>query len=293
MKPTFVIYGNCQGGVLDQATKFMPSIRDEFEVVFYRSFEHPTEGRGAIDPDVMARCAILWNQFDEQVPFVSEGPTPADMKSVTFPAVDLGVLWPFQSHDAVLGPDAQYEYGMFPYGDRVLMQVADEGLTGEPGLGRARELAGRALLDLDRRLDLELMRLMRREQKSDVRMAAFVISTFKSERLFWAYNHPTRVLLRELLNRLTTATWPQARDPAHPLFRIGDVVFEQWDPLDGLHVPVSQPVAERLGLKWWSSDLLHRFHGDRTLTERDYALLYLDERVRRLAASRAAVEAAV
>ncbi|MFM1988714.1 MAG: hypothetical protein RJA99_1671 [Pseudomonadota bacterium] len=284
MKPTFVIYGNCQGGVLEQATKFMPSVRDTYDVIYLRSFEHPTEGRGTIDPGTMARCAVLWNQHDEQVPFEYAGPTRADMKVVTFPAVDLGVLWPFQTHDPLFGPDARHEYGMFPYGDRVLIQVAEEGLAGDAGLARASELALRSTADMNRRLDLEMLRLVRREQKSQVRMAAFVISSFKSERLFWAYNHPTKRLLRELLNRLTEATWPQSREPADPLHRIGDRVFAEWDPLADLHVPVSRPVAEALGLAWWRRDLGYRFHGDRTLTEQEYAALYLAERTQRQAA---------
>jgi len=281
VKPTFVIYGNCQGGVLEQATKFMPTVRDTYDVVYVRSFVHPTEGRNAIDPAVMARCAVLWNQLDEQVPFAFDGSMPSDMKTVTFPALDLGVLWPFQTHDPLFGPDGEHEYGLFPYGDRLLIQVAEEGLSGEAGLARAHEFAQRGATDIDRRLDLEMLRLARREQKAHVRMAAFVISTLKAERLFWAYNHPTRRLLGELLNRLTLATWPQSRDHAHPLHRIGDRVFAQWDPLDGLHVPVAASVAQALRLAWWHEDMLYRFHGDRTLTAREYAMLYLSERVRR------------
>lgn len=281
MKPAFVIYGNCQGGVLEQATKFMPTVRETYDVIYVRSFEHPSEGRGVIDPAVMARCAVLWNQVDEQRPFVFDGATPAAMKTVTFPAVDLGVLWPFQTHDPLFGPDADHEYGMFPYGDRLLIQVAEEGLVGDPGLARAYELAQRGVADIERRLELEMLRLVKREEKAQVKMAAFVISSFKSARLFWAYNHPTRRLLRELLNRLTLATWPQAREQAHPLHRVGDRVFAEWEPLDNLHVPVAKSVADSLGLTWWHDDLQYRFHGERTLTGRQYAELYLAERGRR------------
>jgi hypothetical protein len=281
MKPSFVIYGNCQSGVLEQATKFMPNVRETYDVVYVRSFDHPTEGRGMIDTEVMARCAVLWNQHDEQVPFSYDGPTPAEMKLVTFPALDLGVLWPFETRDPLFGPDSKYEYGMFPYGDRLLIQAAEEGLSGDVGLARVHELAQRGIVDIERRLELEMLRLIRREQKSQVRMAAFVISTFKSKRLFYSYNHPTRLLLGELLNRLTLATWPQAREPANPLHNIGDRVFAQWDPLDGFHVPIPKPVADSLGLTWWDESLRYRFHGDQTLTARKYAELYLAERSRR------------
>lgn len=286
MKPTFVIYGNCQSGVLEQATKFMPTIRETYEVVYLRSFIHPTEGRTPIDPAVMSRCVVLWQQLDEQAPFEYKGEMPPDMKTVTFPALDFGVIWPFQTNDPLFSPDTDHEYGLFPYGDRLLIQVAEEELLGEAGLARAFDLALQGTTDLYRRLDLELVRLVRREQKSQVRIAAFVISNFKSERLFWTYNHPTRRLFGELLNRLTLATWPQTRDPTHALYQIGSRVFSHWEPLDNLHVPIVAPVADVLGLHWWHEDLQYRFHCNRTLTEREYASLYLAERVRRQSALR-------
>ena len=284
MKPTFVIYGNCQGGVLAQATQFMPSITDQYDVVYLRSFDHPTEGVAEIDPEVMRRCGIFWRQLDESAPFIFEGERAKGLREITFPPVDLGVLWPFQTHDALLGPDAEYEYGMFPYGDRILMQVADEGLVGADGLGRADALYRERLLDLDRYLEMEFARLQRREQGATVRMAAYVLSSFKSQRLFWAYNHPTRPLLRTLTNRLIEATWPEARQAGHDLHRIGDRIFDGWDPLNNLQVPVQPSVAGHLGLTWWTPDLKHRFHADDVwLTSSEYARLYIDERVKRLA----------
>lgn len=282
MKPTFVIYGNCQGGALEQATKFIPEIADHYDVVYFRSFIHPTEGKCSIDADAMARCAIFWKQLDESAPFSFDGHTPEGMKTINFPPVDLGVLWPFQTHDALFGSEPGYEYGLFPYGDRILMDAALEGLSGPAGLQRSLEIAEKHTLDLDRHLDIEAMRLFRREQGAHVKLAAFVLSSFKSERLFWAYNHPTRRLLAEILNRLAAATWPaEARTPGHGLNRVGDRVFKDWDPLDQLHVPIHPVVARKLGLTWWTDNLRYRFHGDQKLTQAEYAQLYLDERVKR------------
>ncbi len=282
MKPTLVIYGNCQGGVLEQATKFIPEIADHYDVVYLRSFVHPTEGRSAVDADALARCAIFWKQLDESAPFNFDGPTPDSMKTITFPPVDLGVLWPFQVHDPLFRSEPGYEYGLFPYGDRVLMDAALEGLPGSPGLKRSFELAEQRALDLDRHLDIDAMRLMRREQGAHVKLAAFVLSSFKSERLFWAYNHPTRRLLAEILNRIVAATWPaEARTPGHGLNRVGDRVFKDWDPLDHLHIPIHPIVARKFGLTWWTDNLRYRFHLDQYLTQAEYAALYIDERVKR------------
>jgi hypothetical protein len=130
-------------------------------------------------------------------------------------------------------------------------------------------------------LDIELLRLVRREERATVRLAAHVLSTFKSVRLFWAYNHPTAPLLREILNRLTIATWPEARLRQHAMHRIGDVVFSDWEPLADFHTPVHPSVARALGLTWWTPDLKYRFHGAEELTQTEYQKLYLEERIRR------------
>lgn len=278
MKPTFVIYGNCQAGVIREAVRFMPGISDEFEVVYFRSFNHPTEGRGRIDPEIMGRCLLLWEQLDESAPFKFEGATPEQMKWVKFPPVDLGVLWPFSAQDPLFGPEPDYEYGMFPYGDRILIEVSQHSESVEAAILRANELVGQQVGQLLRYLDIELARLLRREQSAHVKIAEFVISTFNSDRLFWAYNHPTKILFRELVNRLAAATWP---DSEH-LGSVGDTIFHEWEPLAHLHTPIHPAVASKLGLVWWREDLRYRFHQDKELTFDEYVELYLRERMCRL-----------
>jgi len=283
VKRTLVVYGNCQAGVLQYVVGNLPGRADQYEVHYFRSFNHPTEGRTRIDPDIMSRCAILWKQLDESAPYEFDGPTPPDMKVVTCPPVDIGALWPFQTHDPLFGPEPDYEYGMFPYGDKVLIDTALEGIGGDAGIARADEIAAQRVVDLDRYVQVEFVRWSRRETTADVKIAPFILANFKLERLFWAYNHPTKRLFGEIANRLVTATWPEAARPESPLFGLGYRFFAEWEPLDHLQVPVHSSVAKRLGLAWWSPDLRYKFHTDRELTQVEYARLYIDERIKRQA----------
>ncbi|WP_312404423.1 WcbI family polysaccharide biosynthesis putative acetyltransferase [Brevundimonas sp.] len=282
MKPTVVVYGNCQAAVLASCFQFMGDISSNYEVVYYRSFVHPTEGAAIVDPEVISRCKILWNQIDEGTPFPQLASLPQDCRTVTFPPVDIGLLWPFQAHDPVFGPEPDYEYGMFPYGDRVLMETSDAGLLGAEGLQHATALEEKKTRDIERHVDIEFSRLMRREQDAMVRIAPFVLSNFKVKRLFWSYNHPASPLLAEILNRLIGATWPESRKPEHPLHLAGSRIFAEWEPLADLQVPVGETVAQRLNLTWWEPSQKYKFHGDRELTPEEYRLLYLNERASRL-----------
>lgn len=282
MRPTFVIYGNCQGAILQQAMKFIPMIANSYEVVYYQSFKHPVDGVAVIDPDIMARCSLLWRQIDDNAPFSFEGPRAADCREIVFPAVDLGVLWPFQGNDPLFPSEPAYPYGMFPYGDRLLIEVASAGLDGSAGLDRFSALWQDRAFPFDRYLDVELQRLVKREQGAHVRIAAWVLSHYRTDRLLWSYNHPTKKLFAELLNRLINATFPEARSEGHPLVRIGNTVFHDWDPFaDEFQVPVYPQVAEALSLQWWQPGDCYAFHNGEMLVWKDFVQRYLSERIAR------------
>lgn len=282
MKPTFVVYGNCQAGVLQDILNSVPFVSEKFETVYYQSFDHPTEGTATIAPDVMSRCAVLWCQADDNVPFAYDGPTPAEMKTIRFPSVDLGVLWPHQTNDPLFGSEEQYPYGMFPYGDRMLIQIAKEGLRGAAGQSRYDALWEQQPFPFERYLDIELQRLMRREQTTQIKMAAYVLSRFRTDRLLWSYNHPTPKLFAFLLNRLLEATFTEARQVGHPLHRAGDILFEHYDPFGSSYQsPIFPQVAKALDLQWWSPDDTYYFHHGERLSLDQFVGRYLDNRIAR------------
>lgn len=282
MKPTLVAYGNCQAAVLADVLKFSPELSEAYDVVYYQSFDHPVEGAAVIEPEVMARCEVLWIQHDEGRPFLYDGPLRDSLRKVTFPAVDLGVLWPFQTNDPLFTREPDYPYGMFPYGDRLLMQVAQSQLSGQSGRETFFELMKSSAFPFDRYLDIDLQRLMRREQGTTVKFAAFIMAHFRTDRLLWTYNHPTAFMFCTMLNRIIAATFPESRQADHPLHALGDRIFHHYDPFNSSYqAPVFPLVAQQLGLLWWSDDQEYYFHNDERLTVDQFVELYLAERIKR------------
>jgi hypothetical protein len=282
VKPTFVIYGNCQAGVLQDILKSAPAVADNYELVYYQSFNHPTDGVATIESDVMARCALLWSQSDENSPFHFNGTTPEGMRTITFPSVDIGVLWPFQANDPLFGFEERYPFGMFPYGDRMLMKVAEQGRSGAEGLASLVKAWDENPFPFERYLDIEMLRLVKREQSTQVKLAAYVLAHFRTDRLLWSYNHPTRKMFSVLLNRLIAATFPESRDPAHDLHCLGDRLFSEYDPFAASYqAPILPPVAQALDLQWWSADDRYYFHHDEYLNWTEFVERYLSNRIAR------------
>lgn len=282
MKPTFVIYGNCQAGVLSETTKFIPEIHDNFEVVYYRSFDHPTEGKPAFDVGVMSRCRYFWCQVDNAAGSPYDGETSTDMKKVIYPSVDLGMLWPFQTHDPIFTTEPDYPFGMFPYGDRLLIKLAEASVPLDQVIEHFDQLWTEQRFNFDRYLDIEMNRLIKREQGAHVHMAAWVLSHFRTDRLLWTYNHPTKATFRVLLNRVMAATFREANDPDHSLYNVGDRIFESWDPFSVSHQPpIHAQVAAALGLTWWSPNDSYYFHNDTKISACGFVEKYVTERVAR------------
>lgn len=265
-----------------EATKHIREIDENYEVVYYQSFDHPTDGLASIDPDVMRRCQIFWRQFDEGAQFNFDGETPENMREVVFASVDLGILWPYQTHDPVFTSEENFPYGMFPYGDRLLIQASQAGEGEEAGYQRWQDLRANHEFSFDRYLDMEMQRLVKREQNTEVRFAAYLLSRFRTERLLWTYNHPTGRMFAVILNRIVAATFPESRKPDHSLYKIGDRIFEHWDPLaDSFQVPIYPETADALELQWWSPDDSYYFHHGERLSTEQFAKKYISERVLR------------
>ena len=192
-------------------------------------------------------------------------------------------LWPFSCRDPVFKSEpTEYPFGLFPYGDRLLRGIS-EGTTPSDDIYKTyNDRAANSLLDPYRHLDIEFERLRIRDAASDIKMASFVISTFKSERLFWSYNHPTNKLFGEILDQLIRATWTDSLSTSHPLHRIGRFVYREWDPLKIIQVPICDRVGREFGLRWWSANDVYDAGGTGNCTDATYCVRYVTERRKRL-----------
>lgn len=283
MKPVIAVYGNCQAGVFCHGLRRVPMVNDQYEVVYIQSFGAGDQERPDITPEQAERCQIYWRQVDEHARF-----NPDDLlthaRKITFPAVDLGLYWPFQTQDAMFGPEPDFPFGRYPYGDRIVMELSQRQPAPEDTISAYEALSMERLGNVDRSLELELHRLLRREANADVKIAAFIFSSFRIDRLYWAYNHPTSILLGKLFTRLAVASWPEAGEPTTETGRIVPEVFRGWEPFDHQHVPIPKVVAEKLGLIWWNPSLKYKYQ-EQYVSEAQYIQAYHDIRRTRLALS--------
>lgn len=282
-EPYLIVYGNCQAGMLAQSIKFVPGIRERYRVHYVCSFDHPMEKTTPPPADVLEKCAIYWRQYDEQGFNAPDDLIPPNAQRVVFPPLDFGPLWPFQCYDPVFKPEPpEYPFGRFPYGDRMLKELSEETPPEKDIYQAYNDRIDNLSLDTSRHLDIEFERLRRRDVASDIKLAPFVISTFKVERLFWCYNHPTKRLFGELFDRMIRQTWADASVRHSDLYRIGRFIYREWDPFKINQVPICDYVGKELGLVWWSPEMKYDIAGLGDCTNATYCESYVGERRKRM-----------
>jgi hypothetical protein len=254
-----IVYGNCQADAITLALRKDAVVQNLYDVSYYRSFDHPTEGTIALEERVVRNCSLLCEQHDRQA-FPLQEMLPAHCVTVKFPAVDLNVLWPFNCVNPYNAPEPPtFPFGRFAYGDRAIVNAIDRGMSADDVLDYYLNRWDDYKVDLDRLLKLEQARLAARDARCDVQIADFVLSRFRKERLFWTINHPTTVLIREVIDRLLHAC-----GKAQPALEDADMEntlaahFPPAGPLGVVGVPIHPKVAEHLELEWYDPN--ERYH---------------------------------
>jgi hypothetical protein len=271
MKRTLLLYGNCQAEAISVVLDADPAAREHFHIVYLRSFKHPSEGWGELPPQDVAACSILLEQHDPRA-FPYRTLLPTDCVTIKFPAIDFNVLWPFNCPNPYdrTDPDV-FPYGRFPYGDRVVINLVDEGLDPDVVLETYLTTSQGHMPDLDRLMELEAARLRARDVHCDVKMSAYVLENFRKNRLFWTADHTTSEPLRELLERLA-ALAAQER-PQLTEFDIESTIkyrFSPEGPLGVVSVPVHPRIAEHFGLEWYDPDERHQAYGNARYSYQEY-----------------------
>jgi hypothetical protein len=276
LKPTLIVYGNCQAGVIALFLKQQPVVTREYDVHYWQNFEHAAQLSEPVPEEVVRHCQVLWIQFQQRSPFPANDLLPDDVQRQTFPPLDTNLLWPFRAHDALLSrpepPD--YPFGRFPYGDRILMEIADGGgdFFDAPLLYREREQA--LLLDPGRIARIEQIRLQRRDAACSAKMSAEIFEAYKTVRTFWTPNHPTWYLLSKLIEKLVLASFPASGESTHPYHRLTDKV--QWHHiLSSYQCPISETVAASLGLVWWARELRYKIYDKLFVNADEFQRLYI------------------
>jgi hypothetical protein len=128
---TILIYGNCQAGVY--ADILNKVLRTSHTVRYVMSFDHPTEQQPYPSSEDLAACRVVLEQIDSGHPMrEAVGQDLARVaRIVKFPPLDFNLLWPFNFNDPRnVSEPPDYPFGRFPYGDRIVVELLREGLSG-------------------------------------------------------------------------------------------------------------------------------------------------------------------
>lgn len=254
-KPTILVYGNCQASAMAQTFSKLPGIKDLCEVRYLASFVHPVDGVAPIHQDWLDRCLVFIEQKGAWTEFPRKAELPTSTVSLSFPTVSMNSLWPLHANDPrnrTEPPD--YPFGRYPYGDRLVMELLDKGYAGKELL---KEYMGHdigQMLDLDRFFELESERLRLADAACDIKMADFVLSNFRNERLFWSHNHPTSQLFKHLFHKILSGLGQLAGSmDVVELNQWLDNCYRNWEPAGEISVAVHPQVARHFQLEWVDS----------------------------------------
>lgn len=278
IKPCILVYGNCQASAVAQTISRLPDIQNRFEVQYLPSFVHPVHGVTPIHQEWLERCTILIEQRGAWAEFPGKVGLPKKAVLVSFPTVSMNSLWPLQAVDKRNAPEPpDYPFGRYPYGDRLVMELLDKGYTGQDLLREYLATDIQQVLDFGRLFELECERMRQADAVCDIKMIGFVLANFRAHRMFWTYNHPTAVVLKNLSHKLISELGPlvSGMDPI-ALRQWLDDCYRGWEPAGEISVAVHPQVASHFQLGWLDDE--PRFWHFRTspMGFEDYMLRYIN-----------------
>ena len=250
VKPTWVVYGNCNAQAFTQFLHALTDVGERYEIVWGRSYN-------ATEPLDLSQCERIWAQLDEGNPLIY----PSHIPAISFPPCNSFLLWPVSTLD----PLTSGEHNQFPYGDEIIIALSeDETVTEENVYARYIEKLDTMLGRIDASYEKDKALLESRDSKCDIKIGDFMLKNFRSKELQMSYNHPRTVTLLELFCRLCEAS---GLDVDEVRRRAWTKWPRTYQPFDGIQVPVMPQVAAHHGLEWWSADSLYPFHGEKISAE--------------------------
>jgi hypothetical protein len=281
MKPTLLVFGDCQAQAIARA------VADDAEVAADYDVQHVWSPAPwvraeltAPRPDLWERCAVLWREtgvdpLDESLLAL----LPSNTRVATFPAVWFGAPWSLIRSDDAFRSLTNYWYGKYPYSDSILLALCDTDISGPDLVIEYERLAASKLSVADANLRKSLDMTIARERDASVKLAAFIEANFRTLNLFSAIGHPRSVLLRRTIDGLAQATLDDRR---YGELGSRNGLLRTSDPLRMYDFPICRAVAEHLGLHWWTEDLIYRIKDSNTaareFTFAEYVIAYVTDR---------------
>jgi hypothetical protein len=259
---TVIISGNCHGRFLRRS--LTRTIGEDYEVVWARHLGK--RGQDEAEDEALRRCAFVLEQTGHLTSdLIGKERLPLDCRVIRFPIVWMNSLWPLNCIDPRNPNNGPDDRGPFPYGDRMIVQFLEEGASAEQAVDRWFEADPGQWKNLDRFHEINAAKARQLDLEADVKLGAFVLDSFRRERLFVTYNHPSPLMLQHLASVLCEALGYADAEPILPK--------ANKDGVGLIHVPVHPKVAAHFGLEWFDPEMSY-LYVDEQLSAREYMLRY-------------------
>ncbi len=264
-----IVFGNCQADALALTLSKLRGRIGGLHVLYLPSYDKPG-GYTPLNEDDVRACDVLLEQQDPQQ-FPLRHLLPPDCQRIKFPSLDLNLLWPLGCINPYNHPEPPaYPQGRFPYGNALVVNGIDHGLSRDEMLRSAlSETWEESWPNLDRLLVIETARLTARDKQCSVKMAPFILERFRTHRLFWAVNHPTNLLFAQLCSELISVALGHAIASAVSIKEVLAGMGTR-DLLGSVGVPIHPFVAEHFGLTWYNPHERYPLFSDPPVTYAQY-----------------------
>jgi hypothetical protein len=240
---TLIVSGDVQAEALASLLRGVPRIAARFEIVYAS-----TADKQAIPNKKLAACAVLCEQQGSESLTMSKK-LSQDCLRVTFPRLQLDLLWPFNCVNPYNEPEPPgFPFGRFPYGDTFVLNCVDRNVPPPEIMSYCLSAEwSQSWPDLDQLQQGESTRLLALDAQNTVKIGSYILNHFRTERLFWTVNNPTNKLFAELLFQLLHACFGS-------MIERGATDFEgiaAREIFGTLNVPIHRKVAKHFGLSWY------------------------------------------
>lgn len=205
-KRRLLVYGNCQAGWLTKSLGQHAEIAAQYDIVYLSDYHQTPPDHPALQPGFFATCTdAVWQTASgcKRPEFVSA--LRSDCRQIRFPTLWLKLLWPTYAIDPRNQPEPEYPWGRYPYGDRLVMKLMQEGVSLDDLPQRYLETDLNRIVNLDRFAEMSLAELRFNDRQSDLAIAPFIEGTFRARKLFGTVNHPTLLMLQQIYLGVTAA----------------------------------------------------------------------------------------
>lgn len=272
-----VLYGNCQIPFLARLLAAAHGEKGYLCVL-----NHAPVGQEADRPSVehMQRCCLYLEQYDSQPNISPNTPLPSHVQryglplrrylrencpkncqTLVFPSFVLTCLWPFASiYDARNVPEPDYVWGRYPYGNRLALEILDQGLSGDAAFAEYKKRSLEQMPDSYSLLKRTKNKLDKRDAHCDIKIADYVWKNFRESHLFLTYAHTRSEAIGVLALRLYDALHPMIGGNASEARHRLQTELQILPDMGGLEEPIDPVLIRHLGLKFHSPEMRFRWY---------------------------------